>query len=116
MKMETPKMDVVRFKEADVIVASGEVVDNRQFAKLSGWEVAPVNSATVGFKTGANGTYTEHSYDELHTTPEMYGLTFDNGRNTITLSELAQTDEKYGEFNGTYILSGNSIYTWYNGQ
>lgn len=114
MKMETPKMDVVRFQEADVIVASGIIEDTRSFAKLSGWEVDPVGKATVSFKIGANGTYTDHDYDEINKTPEIYGLTFKNkNNNEITLSELATTDEKYGEFNGTYVRTAESYYSWY---
>jgi hypothetical protein len=37
MKMETPKMDVVRFKEADVLAASPAPVDNNFYALTSGW-------------------------------------------------------------------------------
>ena len=114
MKMETPKMDVVRFQEADVIVASGE--DRRQFSTLSGWGVDPIEQASVSFKTGLNGTETVHDYAEIHSTPDMYGLTYDNGTSSIALSELAKSDAEHSEFNGLYIYTGNGTYTWFNGQ
>lgn len=114
MKMETPKMDVVRFKEADVIVASGE--DLRQFSTLSGWGVDPINQASVSFKTGLDGAETVHGFDEIHSTPGMYGLTYNNGTTSIPLSVLAESDAEHSEFNGTYIYTGNNTYTWFNGQ
>ena len=57
MKMETPKMDVVRFKEADVIVASPVPVVHT--TKAAGF-----NNESVG---DANIIYKGVSYTDAHT-------------------------------------------------
>ena len=117
MKMETPKMDVVRFKEADVLAASPVPVDNRQFSKVAGWGDENLNQASISFKTGINGAESVHNFDELHRNPDMYGITYQNGSGkTVTLEQLAGSDAGFGEFNGTYIFSGDHTYTWFSNQ
>lgn len=103
MKMETPKMDVVRFKEADVIVASpapiAEVVTlsalgNSDFDD----NVVSGNGFSLAFPDISNGSYAHLL---------KLDSTFNNGTSQKTLKNLVDStkvsdDDSYGAFNGTY--------------
>ncbi len=105
MKMETPKMDVVRFGEADVIVASGNPVEHR-YATLSNWGTGSVGDATVSYSNGHDFTY---SYDSLNGLLSNGGLngnqSYTSGGSTVTLGELVgggDADGLFTGFNGVY--------------
>ena len=113
MKMETPKMDVVRFNEADVIVASG---DHRRMATLAGWANGNPADATLSFTNGSNVTYTWNQIQDM-TEHDLGGLNFTNASgNSATIEQLASDEESYGDWNGTYVRSSKGQYDWYNGQ
>ena len=112
MKMETPKMDVVRFQEADVIVASG-IVNNRKRAALYGWENGIAGDATLTFSDADGNNASVHTYSELHGDPEIYDLTFINGAGTpVSLTDLATDENSYGAFNGSYQRGDDGKYYW----
>lgn len=92
-------MDVVRFKEDDVIVASGF---DRQFAILSGWQNKKSGDAKLVFSNGGETTY---SWQDLQTAGHYHmlgNLAFFMEDSSITIDKLAENEEAYGEWNGTY--------------
>ena len=113
MKMETPKMDVVRFQEADVLAASGIIVNNRKNATLFGWENTVDGDATLTFTDAEGKNPTVHTYQELHQDPEIYTLVFiKDADNSVSLSDLASREDTYGQFNGTYTRGTDGKYYW----
>ena len=113
MKMETPKMDVVRFNEADVIVASGE--EHRRFATLAGWANNTPNDATLTFSNGDTISYNYAQIKDM-TEHDLGGLTFTNDYGSVTIEQLAADEDSYGDWNGTYVRTGKGKYDWYAGQ
>ena len=114
MKMEMPKMDVVRFQEADVIVASG---DHRKMATIAGWGNGVDNDATLTF---TNGQVTSYTFEKLKTdyNNEMLGsLEFRNSAgNTVTVGQLASDENSYSAWNGKYERTASGHYEWYSNQ
>ena len=110
MKMETPKMDVVRFKEADVLAASpipGPVYHD--YVKIA-------NLGNGDFSDNyANAMNTDYSFTDIHNGEVSHLLhldsTFNNGSDEKTLSELVndtfKDDTSYGSFNGLYEYDNN---------
>ena len=105
MKMETPKMDVVRFKEADVIVASPTPVPTR------------IDSVTLSGLGNRNTTdnflsYSSHSLDlqDAYDHHIQFGNGFVNNGAEKTLADLVN------EANSDPIDSVNSnwnhTYNW----
>ena len=94
-------MDVVRFKEDDVIVASG----HHMIAEVSNLADGTNNNAFIRF---LNGETVERDYANLSQLVEQ-GLnsTFYNGTDNVTLSDLVNQDANddsstHSSFNGTY--------------
>ena len=101
MKMETPKMDVVRFKEADVIVASPSPV------------IDTVTISGVGDSNATNNylTYGTTSLDlqEAYKHHIQFGSGFVNNGSTKTLAELAT---EAANSNDSVNSNWNHIYSW----
>ena len=106
MKMETPKMDVVRFKEADVIVASpaplSEYVSLVSLGNNDFYDNKVVSQNSSGF---------DLSFDEMKNGALAHLLDlraeFNNGSSQKSLRSLvngtAESDEEaYATFNGDY--------------
>lgn len=116
MKMETPKMDVVRFQEADVIVASpspAPVIDTVTISGV-GDTVADNNLLTYG-NTSVN-------LQEAYKYHIQFGSGFINNGVSKTLAELAQEandsgDSKNSDWNHVYNWnSSNDKFEFFDGQ
>ena len=119
MKMETPKMDVVRFQEADVLAASGFAT---KFATLGAWGIGTQqdDSGKSDGWASYNGAQA-HTYSELvQLSNEQFvsGSTFYVGNSSTTISELLANDAKDADdttrfdgsiFNGNYTSTDNGI-------
>ena len=113
MKMETPKMDVVRFNESDVIVASGlwtATVFNAGNAKEDiGLQVVDPNNKSTTF-----------SYTQLANTEDANLLEnkwFYKEEKSTNLLALVDDDRPEGAgalsaFDGTYTSTNGSHYYW----
>ena len=99
-RMTVPTMDVVRFKEDDIIVASGIV--HQKYAFLSGWGDGIDGNATLRFENGTNSTY---GWDTLHNEAMenmLTGLMFNNGSETKSLNDLGMNENLSSDWNGQY--------------
>lgn len=108
MKMETPKMDVVRFKEADVLAASpvGPVYHDR---------CTVANLGDGDFSNNyANAMNQDFSFDAISKGQASHLLSLESifnigGTNEKSLNELVNEtktdDTKYAEYNGLYEYS-----------
>ena len=100
--MMRSKMEVVRFKQEDVIVASGH--HDHRYAKLSGWGDGIDDNAIIQFKNGKAHTVT---IDALAGLLGNDGLNpnvifHKDASNQVTLGQLADNENDYGYFNGDY--------------
>lgn len=106
MKMETPKMDVVRFEEADVIVAS----------PIPG----PIDTVTI---SGVGDTVTTNNYLSYGSTTldlkdaDDHHISFGNGFNnngvTKTLEQLVK-EANESDPEDSVNADWNHIYNWNN--
>jgi len=104
--MKTPEMEVVRFSESDVIVASGNM---HKKATAFGWGTGEVKDAGI---TYSNGTTKTKTLDDL-STDISFGYAnsdtvFTNGDWSVTLGQLVgggDADGLYDYVNGEYDLS-----------
>lgn len=102
MKMETPKMDVVRFNEADVIVAS-PVPSRIDTVTISG---VGDRNATNNFLTyGTTSLDLQDAYDH-HI---QFGSGLVNNGATKTLADLA---EEAAQNNDSVNSNWNHTYNW----
>ena len=117
MKMETPKMDVVRFQEADVIVAS-PVSDKVTLMNLGDSNYANnrvSGTAGTGFNFTFNEIYSGNLAHLLNLDSEFKnGSNVDSLRNLVDKTKGTKVDEDtyvdvdlsgYSVFNGTYVWS-----------
>ena len=106
MKMETPKMDVVRFQEADVIVASGFATRFATVAKAGG--AAGDLEITFGEHFYNYTSLEEQKEDKLLSGYIRFDLQGNAG--SKTLNDLLADDEKNGAYDGYYqsVDDGNS--------
>ena len=122
MKMEMPKMDVVRFQEADVIVASGTPVDNNFYTTLGAWGGTSKN-ATIKISQGKNVLF-DYNWDQLNSAEGAKIIDnnkyYSRGDKSVSLADL-YADEKlenplhaaeYEYFNGSYISSDGINYRY----
>lgn len=101
MKMETPKMDVVRFKEADVLAASPAPVV--QSFVVTGSEDQITGNAQVG---GVNINDFEKIVNQLGLGTDSY---FKAGADTtpINVQHLDAAEDTPDLLNGTYVDQGH---------
>jgi hypothetical protein len=102
MKMETPKMDVVRFKEADVLAAS-PVGPVAQSFVVTGSEDTIIGNAQVG---GVNINDFEKIVNQLGLGTDSY---FQAGADTtpINVQHLDAAEDTPDLLNGTYVDQGH---------
>ena len=110
MKMETPKMDVVRFEEADVLAASQ--INPAPFTAAV--YNAGGKEKDLGLTITHNGN--PHSYDyqgiwDNQDAGLLAGVSFNNGTATKTLSDLLDDDVNNGAFDGDYVSYNGTSYT-----
>ena len=108
MKMETPKMDVVRFQEADVIVASSTPL----FVTLSNLGNKNFNDNKASGKSTTGSSF-ELEFSDMQggALAQLLNLesTFNNGTSSSSLKNLVDNtskdndDESYGAYNGNYV-------------
>ncbi len=116
MTMKTPEMEVVRFNESDVIVASG---------KLNTAIIAEAGGTKKNLKVtlAAPGTAgVPHSFEDLladeNTAYAANPIFFNANNESATLHNLIDDDNdggagKYGAWNGYYESSnGGASYQW----
>lgn len=98
--MRTPKMDVVRFTESDVIVASSKNYDNLSLAKYNNGtlEDATINGDSIA-------TFVRVA-DSLHTNTSSIFL-YDHG-NSVSVSQLLDKEETNTITDGTYEWNGTN--------
>ena len=101
MKMETPKMDVVRFQEADVIVASGD--DTLALTKFNNGEAG---DAMVDGKSVADFVAT---LEKTHADVNVFFQY--NGNSAVNGKYLAAHEEDNSLADGVYTYNANN-HTW----
>lgn len=105
MKMETPKMDVVRFQEADVIVASG---DTKWYTTVANAGGADQNMSISIQAPGADSVYFDYkALQEGEHTLILENKTFTTSSGSASLYELIDDDDvgavgSLASFNGLY--------------
>lgn len=115
MKMETPKMDVVRFKEADVLASSGEQKVWKATVSFAGGADENLQLDVIDPDAGAN------SFDFAHLSAAENAQLLANkyyyiGNDSTSLINLVDDDKDgaagaLGRFNGTYTSTdGNKYY------
>lgn len=110
MTMKTPEMEVVRFNESDVIVASGPVVDNNFYATTAGW------GGTTGgasLKIVQNNVVLEdYDWNRIKSGEASHLINNDINFDGLTLGKMYEDEVKenpqYDAYNGEWI-SGNGI-------
>ena len=103
MKMETPKMDVVRFEEADVLAASNDRI------ALTGFNNGNYGDATVDGKSVANFVST------LEVTHAEVDVFFQyNGNAAVNGKQLTSHEEDNSLKDGVYDYdSASHTWVWY---
>ena len=121
MKMETPKIDVVRFQEADVIVASPAPVFAHKNADLYKWGDTTQGNAGIYYHNDDGSDGDDKNLATLQKDLSNGYLnatsTFTNNNNTtVTLADLlagGDAEDLYKDMNGTYESSNNGLtWTW----
>ena len=110
MKMEMPKMDVVRFQEADVLAASGDGYIQSRIAQAGG-----ANENIVYTILPVGDVESVHGYSDLlkdSNTAYSANPSFTRGNQTTRLRDLVHDDEPTtSEAN----LTGGDLGAWFNG-
>ena len=118
-RMAIPTMDVVRFREGDVIVASGF---EHKLATLFNWGTGSVGDAGIQYTNGHDFTHSLNYLKESNDCGELdRGVLFVNGDNErVSLGDLVDSKDAngaYSNFNGTYeTINNGKLWTWYNKQ
>ncbi len=116
MKMETPKMDVVRFNESDVIVASGDPKLWTATVFNAGGANQNLSVTVVDPDNGSNSfSFTQLVSTENAQLLENKYFYKDNGN--TSLIKLVDDDKQgaageLGDFNGSYTSTNGSHYYW----
>ena len=103
MKMETPKMDVVRFKEADVIVASpAPIIDS---VRLSGLGNQDTTDNLLSYSS------TSLDLQEAYDHHIQFGSGFNNNGSQKTLADLVNEANKSNPLDSVNA-DWNHTYNW----
>lgn len=117
--MRTPEMDVIRFKEADVIVASGGATKSISFSNFND-DIANNSTisfngksyliSTLGMDMGGMDTFREDFnayFGTNYTNQEMNYVTF----NGVTLASIYVNNEKGDKvaYNGTFTYTADGF-------
>lgn len=109
-KMKQPTLEVIHFKENDIIIASGGTYKRSAF--LSGWGDSVDNNAKITFTGEKERTY---NWDILHDQAQegmLSNLTFIKDNDFIVLYELAMDENKSDKWNGRYEKDDNDNWHW----
>ena len=111
MKMETPKMDVVRFQEADVLAASTPTpVDNNYYAYTSGWGGA-TGGASLKIVQGGN-TIVDYNWAAISSGEAAHlinnNISFDGLSLGAMYADETTDAPQYDAYNGEWV-SGNGV-------
>lgn len=109
MKMETPKMDVVRFQEADVLAASPIVTPFSAAVSNAGGK-----EKDLAMTITHNGNSYPYDYQGLLANQDsgiLADVSFNNGSAIKTLSDLLDDDVNNEAFDGNYISYNGKAYT-----
>ena len=109
-RMAIPTMEVVRFKEDDIIVASGRSAGIRNFG--TGTVGDAYIQVTNGINFTADWAFLKDEVDKEHEHDSFLnpGMTFYVGDNSITLGTLVSggdADGLYAQWNGDYKNVGD---------
>lgn len=117
MKMETPKMDVVRFNESDVIVASGD----QQLWTATVFNAGGTVKKDMGLLVvNPDNSSNSFSFTQLVSTENAQLLDnkyFYKDNSSTSLIKLVDDDKDDGKgelsgYNGTYTSTNGSHYYW----
>ena len=120
MTMTKPEMDVVRFNESDVIVASSPVppVEHR-YVTISGLGTGTVGDAKWVYTNGGTSTATIGKYQEDQHNNTLKGeVKYISGQNHTTLGDMVSGGDADGlfiEFNGFYETFDQGL-SWHKQQ
>ena len=116
MKMETPKMDVVRFQEADVIVASGYaspvmLTGFNDVTAKNGQVAFTNNGSSFVFNTADYGS--QESFSDAVVNAGVADVYFNNGKDpdNHSLAGLYYADAEE-DGGGKSLLLDNGAYFW----
>ena len=98
MKMETPKMDVVRFDEADVIVASGFATRTGRVQNVGG----AAGDLIVTVSDDHTYTYAALADAEKDHMQDLGSVEFVRNNVSKTIADLFANDTAYGDYDGYY--------------
>lgn len=107
-KMQEPLVEIIHFKETDVIVASGY----EKNAFLSGWGDNTSNNAKLIFKD--NDKEVNYSWLVLHNEAlegMLSNLIF-HRNDDVTLNDLAMNEDLSEEWNGRYKKGADGKWYW----
>ena len=107
-KMQKPKAEVIRFKEGDIIVASG----HGRSAILSGWGDNVNNNAKITFTGEKETSYTWETLHNQALEDMLSNLTFIHDNNFTTLNDLALNEDMAEEWNGRYRKGDDGKWYW----
>jgi len=107
MTMKTPEMEVVRFSESDVIVASGpSPITEHRHVTITGLGTGSVGDATWTYTNGSTSVVNIKKYEEDKHNGTLNGhVTYYSGNDSTTLGDIVSggdTDGLFTLFNGYY--------------
>ena len=114
-KMRTPKMDVIRFKENDVIVASGTAANTMTWSNFGDGiaqnGIVSYNGQSFTIRSAGDNA---SLYDALSSIGVKRSTEIDNKETTqimyfILASEVKNTGVESTAWNGTYAWNGSSF-------
>ncbi len=115
MTMKTPEMEVVRFSESDVIVASGpSPITEHRNVNVTGLGVGSVGDATWTYTNGSTSVVNITKYQEDQHNNTLRGeVRYISGEHATTLGDMVSGGDADGlfiDFNGFYETfdNGNS--------
>lgn len=114
--MRAPKMDVVRFTESDVIVASS-TVDNKYYAYMNNWGGTARNASMSIVQNDITlSSYDWTAISSSESARLLNGITF-GGTSIHELVEDESLDNpQLTGYNGTWVSTNGQAYSKYNGQ
>ena len=110
MTMKKAEMEVVRFTESDVIVASSPV-DNKYYANLANWGGATQDASLTITHNGANYPYNWQAIIDGEES-QMLGNPNFEGTSLATLVQGERSGSPdYSSYNGNWVSTDGSSYT-----
>ena len=112
MTMKTPEMEVVRFNESDVIVASGPV-DNNYYATAAGWGGATGGASLKIVQN--NSVLADYNWSQIKAGEASNLINNNINFNGLTLGEMYEDEitehPQYDAYNGEWMSSNGVDYS-----